>query len=61
MLSVSSVSHDEAVAVITSPLSPLSRLSMTANYPVVLVVLLLHLQVQGDPDPGQSILIFLLV
>merc|ERR1711902_248484 len=45
-------SHDEAVAVITSPLSPLPRLSMTANYPVVLVVLLLHLQVQGDPDPG---------
>ena len=52
-----SVSHDEAVAVITSLLSPHT---MTANYPVVLVVLLLHLQVQGDPDPGQS-MIFIII
>jgi len=46
-------SHDETVAVITSPLPSLSSLlNMRSNYPVVLLVLLLHLQVQGDPDPG---------
>merc|ERR1711997_1393294 len=45
-------SHDEAVAVITSLTSLSPHLNMRSNYLVVLLGLLLHLQVQGDPDPG---------
>merc|ERR1711953_632689 len=45
-------SHDEAVAVITSLTFLSSHLNMRSNYLVVLLGLLLHLQVQGDPDPG---------